>query len=86
MKQKRGELIGYNGCLGYVYDKDTKKISINYEEAEIVRYIFERYCQGVGCTTIAKELTNGIIPTVERPAAMPTILHSAMPQSICLSG
>lgn len=24
MKQKRGELIGYNGCLGYVYDKDTK--------------------------------------------------------------
>ena len=58
MKQKRGELIGYNGCLGYVYDKDTKEISINYEEAEIVRYIFERYCQGVGCTTIAKELTN----------------------------
>ncbi len=58
MKQKRGELIGYNGCLGYVYDKDTKEITINYEEAEIVRYIFERYCQGVGCTTIAKELTN----------------------------
>lgn len=58
MKQKRGELIGYNGCLGYVYDKDTKEILINYEEAEIVRYIFERYCQGVGCTTIAKELTN----------------------------
>lgn len=57
MKQKRGELIGYNGCLGYVYDKETKKISVNYEEAEIVRYIFERYCQGVGCTTIAKELT-----------------------------
>ena len=57
MKQKRGELIGYNGCLGYVYDKETKKISVNYQEAEIVRYIFERYCQGVGCTTIAKELT-----------------------------
>ena len=58
MKQKRGELIGYNGCLGYVYDKNTKQITVNYEEAEIVRYIFERYCQGVGCTTIAKELTN----------------------------
>ena len=58
MKQKRGELIGYNGCLGYVYDKEKKTISVNYEEAEIVRYIFERYCQGVGCTTIAKELTN----------------------------
>lgn len=56
MKLKRGELIGYNGCLGYVYDKESKQISVNYEEAEIVRYIFERYCQGVGCTTIAKEL------------------------------
>ena len=57
MKLKRGELIGYNGCLGYVYDKESKQISVNYEEAEIVKYIFERYCQGVGCTTIAKELT-----------------------------
>lgn len=57
MKLKRGELIGYNGCLGYVYNKESKQISVNYEEAEIVRYIFERYCQGVGCTTIAKELT-----------------------------
>ena len=57
MKLKRGKLIGYNGCLGYVYDKESKQISVNYEEAEIVRYIFERYCQGVGCTTIAKELT-----------------------------
>ena len=42
MKQKRGELIGYNGCLGYVYDKDTKEITINYEEAEIV--IYDRDC------------------------------------------
>ena len=58
MKLKRGELIGYNGCLGYVYDKESKQISVNYEEAEIVRYIFERYCQGVGCATIAKELTS----------------------------
>ncbi len=58
MKLKRGELIGYNGCLGYVYDKESKQISVNYEETEIVRYIFERYCQGVGCTTIANELTS----------------------------
>lgn len=58
MKLKRGELIGYNGCLGYAYDKESKQISVNYEEAEIVRYIFERYCQGVGCTIIAKELTS----------------------------
>ena len=51
MKLKRGELIGYNGCLGYVYDKESKQISVNYEEAEIViRKILSRsrlhnYCK-----------------------------------------
>ena len=58
MKQQRGELIGYNGCLGYTYDKENKSISINQEEAEIVKYIFNRYAQGVGSSIIARELTN----------------------------
>lgn len=58
MKQQRGELIGYNGCLGYTYDKKSKSISINEEEAEIVRYIFNRYAQGIGSSIIDKELTN----------------------------
>ena len=58
MKQQRGELIGYNGCLGYTYDKENKSISINQEEVEIVKYIFNRYAQGVGSSIIAKELTN----------------------------
>ena len=58
MKQQRGELIGYNGCLGYDYSIESKSISVNYEEAKIVKYIFERYCQGIGCTVIAKELTD----------------------------
>lgn len=58
MKQQRGELIGYNGCLGYTYDKESKSISVNEEEAEIVKYIFNRYAQGVGSSIIAKELTN----------------------------
>ena len=35
---------------------------------------------------IAKEDANGILPVVERPAAMPIILASAMPQSKNLSG
>ena len=58
MKMKRGELVGYNGCLGYDYDSETKTISINEEEAEVVRYIFRRYVEGSGCFVIAKELTN----------------------------
>jgi len=35
----------------------TKEIIINEEEANIVRYMFERYVEGVGSSTIAKELT-----------------------------
>lgn len=57
MKMKRGELIGFSGCLGYDYDPVTKTLTINEEEAEIVRYIFKRYIEGAGCYVIAKELT-----------------------------
>ena len=57
MKKDRGELIGYNGCYGYNYNIETKEITINLEEAEIVKYMFERYVEGVGSNTIAKELT-----------------------------
>ncbi|WP_312652703.1 recombinase family protein [Aminipila sp.] len=57
MKMERGELVGYQGCLGYDYDKESKSISINEEESKTVRYIFDRYTEGVGCFVIAQELT-----------------------------
>ena len=61
MKKDRGELIGYNGCYGYNYDLITKEITINEEQAKIIKYIFERYVEGIGSSTIAKELeTKGI--------------------------
>ena len=56
MKKDRGELIGYNGCYGYNYDLITKQITINEEQAEVIKYIFERYVDGIGSSTIAKEL------------------------------
>jgi site-specific DNA recombinase len=43
MKKQRGELVGFQGCLGYDYHPEDKSISINEKEAEIVRYIFQRY-------------------------------------------
>ena len=68
MKMKRGELMGFNGCLGYDYHKEDKSITVNEEEAEIVRYIFERYLQGYGAYSIMKDLVrlqkknkNGIV-------------------------
>lgn len=57
MKMKRGELIGFQGCLGYDYNPIDKSLAINHEEAETVKYIFRRYVEGAGCFVIAKELT-----------------------------
>lgn len=56
MKMARGELVGYNGCLGYDYHKEDKSMTINEAEAEVVRYIFNRYVEGVGASIIAREL------------------------------
>lgn len=56
MKMQRGELIGFQGCLGYDYDQKTKALIVNKEEAETVRYIFKRYLEGAGATVIAREL------------------------------
>lgn len=58
MKMRRGEMVGFQGCVGYDYDPDTKTLSINPEGAEAVRYIFDRYITGVGCTVIARELNS----------------------------
>lgn len=57
MKMSRGELMGFNGCLGYDYHPEDKSITVNEKEAEIVRMIFDLYVQGYGAYTIAKELT-----------------------------
>lgn len=56
-KMARGELMGFNGCLGYDYNPEDKSISVNPAEAETVRLIFDLYIQGYGANTIAKRLT-----------------------------
>ena len=58
MKMQRGELVGFQGCLGYDYDPMDKSISVNEEEAEIIRYIFKRYLEGAGGSVICRELEN----------------------------
>ncbi|WP_221772153.1 recombinase family protein [Listeria booriae] len=63
MKMSRGELVGFQGCLGYDYDKESKSISVNEKEAEIVTYIFKRYCEGAGAHIIGRELQERGIKT-----------------------
>ena len=56
MKLQRGEMVGFNGCYGYDYHPENKSITVNPEEAKIVKFMFERYAQGYGASSIAKEL------------------------------
>lgn len=56
MKAKQGEMIGFNSCMGYVYDTEKGKLILNEEEAETVKFIFKRYVEGAGAHTIAREL------------------------------
>lgn len=65
MKMKRGELVGFQGCLGYDYDVTTKSLSVNEEGAKVVRYIFDRYVAGAGTTMIARELNEQGIMTIK---------------------
>ena len=63
MKLERGEMVGFNGCIGYTYDSNIQKITINEDEAKIVRFIFEKYAEGYGASTIRKELQKMNIKT-----------------------
>ena len=36
IKMKRGEQMGFNGCLGYDYHPEDKTITVNEAEAETV--------------------------------------------------
>ena len=64
IKMRRGEMVGFPECLGYDYHADTKTITVNEEGAKTVRYIFERYVSGAGCTVIARELNEQGIRTL----------------------
>ena len=56
MKMSRGEMVGFARALGYNYDTEMKTISINEEEAKIVRFIFDEYVKGNGARVIGHKL------------------------------
>ena len=63
MKKERGELVGFNNCLGYRYDSKSKQMEIVEEEAEIIKMIFNWYCEGFGMSMISKKLTDMKVKT-----------------------
>lgn len=62
-KFKRGEFTGRQGCYGYNWNKETKTLEINPEEAEVVKRIFNLYLSGKGTSAIAKILNSDGIKT-----------------------
>ena len=60
---KRGEYVGSPDCYGYDWNKETKQLDINEEQAEVVRMIFNWYCDGLGSRRIIRKLEELNIPT-----------------------
>jgi len=56
MKMERGELVGFNGCIGYNYIPETKSLVVNEYEKEIIKLIFKLYLEGYGANRICKYL------------------------------
>ena len=53
---QNGVFYGNGNILGYNYNKFTKEVSVNPEQAEIVKFIFEEFLKGEGSTSIKYKL------------------------------
>ena len=62
-KMANGILVGFNGCLGYDYHPEDRSLTINEEEAKVVRFIFQKCLEGYGPRMIRNELEKEGIPT-----------------------
>ena len=55
-KMKRGEACGKMACYGFNWDKVNKELSVNEEEAKVVKKIFDLYLKGFGSSKICEIL------------------------------
>ena len=70
-----GELVGFNNCYGYSYDKETNTMNIVEDEATVVKYIFKKYLEGYGGDNIAKKVNEmGYKPKKSNKWSSSTIL------------
>ncbi len=79
-KMKRGEYIGYAECYGFKWNKITKELEINEEEAKVVKMIFDLYVSGVGSFTISNMLNEKGIKAhrggIWRPTSVRCVLRN----------
>ena len=63
IRRQNGHHIGAFALYGYMKDPDKKgHLIIDEEAAEVVRYVFRMFAQGMGKTAIAKRLNDKGIP------------------------
>lgn len=62
-KMKRGEMTNGAAPYGYIWNKQNKQLEIDEKQAEVVREIFNLYCNGKGAKIISKILNDRGIPT-----------------------
>lgn len=77
-KMKRGEYVGNVGCYGYTWNKQTKQLEINEEEAKVIRQIFEWYISGIGAYTIAIKLNESNIKPRRSSKWIPTTIRNML--------
>ena len=63
---QQGRPFGGRPPYGYLYDSKNKTYLPHPQEADVVRFIFRRYEEGVSQLRIARELTASEIPTAGR--------------------
>lgn len=77
-KMKRGEFISNAGCYGYNWNKQTKELEINDEQANVVRDIFNWYISGVGSHCIANKLNENNILSPRGKKWIPTSVRQIL--------
>ena len=75
MRELRAKGYYMGGYLLYGYKKDGKKVVIDEEKAEIVRYIYNEYLHGTYIKTIIANLTERGVLNRGKPFAVNTIDH-----------
>ena len=58
---KKGKTVGFNGMYGYDYK--NVEITVNEEQAAVVRRMFEWYISGLGLSKIAQKLNEQGVPS-----------------------
>ena len=60
-RQKEGHWAGGPAPFGYNYDKETKNLAINEDEAKIIRMIYDLYASGKSLASIANQLNKELV-------------------------